>query len=121
MTAIHFPNLKQTEARLQFILKIIMKWMAVIRSGLAGRCTRSAGTDGISKHSNTTINSIEIPFSGCLQIIRNNNVHNLTPGMAMILPEGEENRLTTPDASLDKFAFGLKGSLAAPLNLFPVR
>lgn len=67
------------------------------------------------KHSNTTINSIEIPFSGCLQIIRNNNVHNLTPGMAMILPEGEENRLTTQDASLDKFAFGLKGSLAAPL------
>ena len=39
------------------------------------------------KHSNTTINSIEIPFSGCLQIIRNNNVHNLTPGMAMILPD----------------------------------
>ena len=33
MTAIHFPNLKQTEARLRFILKIITKWMAVIRSG----------------------------------------------------------------------------------------
>ena len=66
------------------------------------------------KHYNATINSIEIPVSGTLKVIRQDREYILPPGHALILPEGEDNLLST-DTSLDKIAFGVSGSLAVPL------
>lgn len=66
------------------------------------------------KHYNSTINSIEIPVSGTLKVMRQDREYILPPGHALILPEGEDNLLST-DTSLDKIAFGVSGSLAVPL------
>ncbi|MCI6289511.1 MAG: AraC family transcriptional regulator [Lentisphaeria bacterium] len=66
------------------------------------------------KHYNATINSIEIPVSGTLKVMRQDREYILPPGHALILPEGEDNLLSA-DTSLDKIAFGVSGSLAVPL------
>lgn len=58
---------------------------------------------------------VEIPLRGVLGVEIDNLQIHAEPGTAVILPEGEENRIFSVTAPLEKIAVGMRGNLVRPL------
>lgn len=77
------------------------------------RCVR--GKKWFYRHCCSSMTVLEIPLRGVLGGELENIQIQAEPGTAVILPEGEENRLFTVQAPLEKIAVGLRGHLVRPL------